>query len=318
MSIGNYVIINRSKLLIVTTFYNEKERLKATLENMLHQKSTDFIHLLIDDGSTNSSSDEIVRHYVEQSKHQVFFEKHANVGINEVHMRAFERTSEFDCSHFMWLDCGDGLQENAVETINIIINKAPNTWLHLDGYYVSEKDNKKVRMSSKSYMPYLERKNQFLPFCFSISTYGHFVIPFKTYYQLNPNFKLVDGFYYDAQIVGALSLNNCEHYFVKDTLSIIQDDQHFSIINSSANSYMDNILKLSEFIVPDLEKRNCISRISSGMNLISIRQLFNDENYFVNRSRVIELKKFYKSNGIKTRDRYRWFALFVISLFYLC
>ena len=47
-------------------------------------------------------------------------------------------------------------------------------------------------------------------------------------------------------------------------------------------------------------------------------KIYNDEKYFVTRSREIELKKFYKSNGIKTRDRYRWFAVFVISLFYLC
>lgn len=306
----------KSKLLIITTFYNENERLKFTLENMLRQKSTDFIHLIIDDGSTDNSSDEIVWDYVNRSKHQVYFEKHVNAGINKVHMHAFMRTEEFGCSHFMWLDCGDGLQEKAVARINNIINKCPDTWLHLDGYYVSDKGNKKIRMSSKSYLPYLRKKDQFLPFCLSISTYGHFIIPFKIYYQFNPTFELVDGFYYDAQIIGALSLNNCPHYFVQTPLSIIEDDQHFSVANSSANSYRHNLLCLSKFVVPDSDKRERISSISLGINIISIRQLFSSKNYFTNKSRVIALKEFYKSNEIKTRDRYKWFVLSVISLLY--
>lgn len=308
----------KTKLLIITTFYNEKERLKKTLENMLKQKSTDFVHLIIDDGSTNDSSDEIVRNYISQSKHQVIFEKHTNAGINEVHMRAFSRTEELGCSHFMWLDCGDGLNENAVNVINSIISKRPDVWLHLDGYYISEKNNKKVRMSSKSYLPYLKKEDQFLPFCFSISTYGHFIIPFEIYAQINPEFKLTDGFYYDAQIVGALSLNNCTHHFVKKPLSLIEDDQHFSVTNSSDNTYNSNLLRLSEFIISESDKRERISKISSGFFLISIRRLFSSKNYFENRAKVIELKKFYKSNGIKTTERYKWFTLFIISVFYVC
>lgn len=307
----------RSKLLIVTTFYNENERLKYTLENMLHQESVDFVHLLIDDGSTDNSYEKIVSGYMSKSMAEVVFEKHINTGINEVHMRAFERTEEFGCSHFMWLDCGDGLHKNAVETINVIINGTPDTWLHLDGYYVSDKD-KKVRMSSKSYLPYLKKSDQFLPFCFSISTYGHFVIPFKVYSRINPSFTLTNGFYYDAQIIGALSLNNYPQHYVEKTLSIIQDDRHFSVLNSSANSYRDNLVALAEFVVSDLEQRKRVARISSGMDLISIRKLFKGRGYRASRLRVIELNKFYRANGIKTKDRYKWFALWIISRFYLC
>ena len=307
-----------AKLLIVTTFYNEKERLKLTLDNMLCQKSANFVHLLIDDGSTKNFSDEIVRDYMKQSKHPVIFEKHDNAGINEVHMRAFKRTAEFGCSHFMWLDCGDGLNENSVEEINNIIECEPSSWLHLDGFYISEKDNRKVRMSTKTYLPYLKKSDQFLPFCFSISTYGHFVVPYEIYSKFNPAFELVEGFYYDAQIIGALSLNNCPHYFVKKPLSFIEDDRHFSVDNSSGNSCRDNLIKLSEFVVPELEKRELIAEISEGINLISLRRLFQGENYLANRSRVIELKKFYKANKIQIRDRYKWFALWVISLLYFC
>ena len=307
----------KSKLLIVTTFYNENERLKFTLKNMLNQTSVDFVHLLIDDGSTDCSSDKIVNDYMAESKAKVIYEKHDNAGINEVHMRAFERTGEFGCSHFMWLDCGDGLKESAVSTINDIMNKTPETWLHLDGYYVSDRDNSKIKMSSKSYLPYLKKSDQFLPFCLSISTYGHFVIPFKVYSQVNPDFTLVNGFYYDAQIVGALSLNGCPQRFVEKPLSIIQDDQHFSVSNSTSNSYRDNLLKLSEFVVSDADKQERIARISLGMYLISINKLLSGK-YLENRARAKELKEFYKSNGIKITDRYKWFALFVISVFYFC
>lgn len=307
----------KSKLLIVTTFYNENERLKFTLENMLHQNSTDFVHLLIDDGSTNTNSDKIVKDYTAQSKAKVFFEKHTNAGINEVHMRAFKRTEEFGCTHFMWLDCGDALTEKSVEIINRIINRTSDIWLHLDGYYISDKDNRKVKMSSKSYLPYLKKDNQFLPFCFSISTYGHYVIPFKLYAHFNPDFLLTEGFYYDAQIIGALSLNDCPQFFVKELLSIIQDDRHFSVTNSSGNTYRDNLLKLSEFVVSNEDKRARISKIALGMDKISIRQ-FLSGNYFANREKIIELKNFYKANNIGIKDRYKWGALLVISLFYLC
>lgn len=308
----------KSKLLIVTTFYNEKKRLQFTLDNMLKQNLMDFVHLIIDDGSTDNSADEIVQDYIIRSKHQVVFEKHDNAGINRVHMLAFMRTLEFNCSHFMWLDCGDSLKVNAVSIINKIINKSPETWLHLDGYYVSNRGNKKTRMSSRGYLPYLKKADQFIPFCLSVSTYGHFIIPFKVYENINPKFELVDGFYYDAQIVGSLSLNSCPHYFVKKPLSIIEDDQHFSVTNSSANSYRKNLLILSEFIVSDLDKRECISNKSSGINDISIRRLINSKNFLVNRSKIIALKRFYKSNGIKICDRYKWFALFIISILHFC
>lgn len=306
------------KLLIVTTFYNEKERLEFTLTNMLQQRNSDFVHLLIDDGSTKNASDEIVQNYISQSKHPVIFEKHENAGINEVHMRAFGRTIEFGCSHFMWLDCGDGLQDNAVDVINSIILENPEIWLHLDGYYISEKNDEKVRMSSRSYMPYLKKKDQFLPFCFSVSTYGHFIIPFKVYSRYNPDFIMTEGFYYDAQIVGALSLNNCKHRFVQEPLSIIQDDQHFSVTNSAGNSYRDNLLRLSDFVVGDPQKKQAIADISIGIPKISIRQLFSSRKYNEIRSRVKELKRFYAKNDIKTRDRYKWLTLAFISLFFLC
>ena len=301
----------KAKLLIVTTFYNEKERLQYTLENMLQQQSVDFVHLLIDDGSTNSASDEIVEEYINKSKCTVCFEKHSNAGINEVHMRAFERTAEFGCSHFMWLDCGDGLREDAISKINNIINTLPEVWLHLDGYYLSDK---KVRMSSRSYLPYLKKADQYIPFCFSVSTYGHFVIPFKVYSKLNPDFKLVDGFYYDAQIIGALSLNRCPQRFVCAPLSLIQDDRHFSVTNSSRNSYSDNLLKLSEFALNDENMRKCAARVTSGMCRISVRQLIKGKNFLANRRRVVELKHFYKKNGIKLTDRYKWKELAIISL----
>ena len=303
-----------AKLLIVTTFNNEKERLQYTLENMLQQQSVDFVHLLIDDGSTNSASDEIVGAYIKKSKCTVCFEKHPNAGINEVHMRAFERTEEFGCSHFMWLDCGDGLREDAVSIVNDIINKTPDVWLHLDGYYLSDK---KVKMSSRSYLPYLKKADQFIPFCFSVSTYGHFVIPFKVISKFNPAFKLVDGFYYDAQIIGALSLNSCPQRFVCAPLSRIQDDRHFSVTNSSGNSYSDNLLKLSEFVLSDENARKRAAEITSGMYRISVRQLIKGKNFLANRRRIVELKHFYKKNGIKPTERYKWKELAILSLLHL-
>lgn len=307
----------KQKLLLITTFYNEKERLKYTLDNLLNQKSKDFVHLIIDDGSKDCSADEIVKDYVNKSEHRVVFEKHTNAGINMVHMLAFQRTLEFGCTHFMWFDCGDGLKPKAIEIINKTINKIPKAWLHLEGYYVSKQGQQK-KMSSKSYLPYLRRADQFLPFCFSVSTYGHFVIPFDIYSKLNPNFQLVGGFYYDAQIIGALSLNGCKQLYIKEPLSIIEDDQHFSVTNSSINSYRDNLLKLSEFVVDSSEKRERIASISLGTNLISIRRLIKGKNYFSNRKKVIKLKEFYRANGIKVTERYKWFSLIVISIIYFC
>lgn len=308
----------KQKLLLITTYYNEKERLKYTLDNILNQSASDFVHLIIDDGSKDNSSDGIVEEYIKKSAHPVFFEKHENVGIDMVHMLAFKRTLEFGCTHFMWFDCGDGLAPNAIEIINKTINRRPDNWLHLDGYYVSNKDGSRRKMSSKSYLPYLRRVDQLLPFCFSVSTYGHFVIPFDIYSKLNPNFQLVDGFYYDAQIIGALSLNGCKQFYINKPLSTIEDDQHFSVINSSTNSYRENLLKLSKFVVADLEKRERIAAISSGISLISINRLIKGKNYFSNRKKIVELKKFYRANRIKLAERYKWIALMIISIIYFC
>ena len=305
------------KLLIVTTFYNEEERLQQTLNNMLEQSDTDFVHLIIDDGSTINRADKIVEEYISKCKHKVIFEKHKNAGINMVHMQAFQRTTEFNCTHFMWLDCGDGLQKNAVQIINKQIERRPEFWFHLDGYYVSEKNSKKIRMSSRSYRPYLKKKDQFIPFCFSISTYGHFVIPYDIYKKFNPEFGMVDGFYYDAQIIGALSLNGCPHYFINQPLSIIEDDCHFSVSNATSSSYVQNVQKLAEFVVDDAEKRKRIFDISSGMYSISINKLVSI-HYFKNRKNIKALKRFYKKNGVCFRDRYKCAALCILSILHFC
>ncbi len=307
----------KSKLLIVTAFYNENERLRFTLENMLRQRSSDFVHLLIDDGSRDDSSDSIVKEYLSQSKAQVIFEKHENAGINEVHMRAFQRTEELGCTHFMWLDCGDGLAENAVNTINQRIEAAPEVWWHLDGYYVSDASDEKRRMSKRSYLPYLRKRDQLLPFCFSISTYGHFIIPFRVYAQYNPGFELTKGFYYDAQIIGALSLNSCPHGFVRAPLSIIQDDMHYSVANASGQSYSDNVMMLARFVVSDPDRRARIAELSSGMKLISVRSLLGGR-FSENRKKIKALKDFYKSNQIRITDRYKWFPLLLIAACHFC
>lgn len=306
----------KSKLLVVTTFYNEHERLKFTLDNMLCQDSNDFVHLIIDDGSRNDMADSVVENYIKRSKCRVCYEKHPNTGINRVHMDAFARTEEFECTHFMWLDCGDGLKKNAIKKISSIINKCASTWLHLDGYYVSDNNNKKVRMSSKSYLPYLKKEDQFLPFCFSISTYGHFVIPYRTYCHINPKFELTDGFYYDAQIIGALSLNRCPHYFVKEPLSIIQDDLHFSVSNSLEKSYRDNLVSLSKFVVSEQHARERIVNISEGIDMISVRKLISGKSICSNKKNFLKLKEFYMANGIKMRDRYKKGVLFILSILY--
>lgn len=305
------------KLLIVTTFYNENVRLKQTLENMLQQDCSDFVHLIVDDGSANDDADGIVEEYIHGSKHKVVFEKHKNTGINMVHMQAFQRTPEFDCTHFMWLDCGDGLQKNAIRIIYEQIRKTSDYWLHLDGYYVSARERKKIRMSSRSYLPYLKKKDQFLPFCFSISTYGHFVIPYEVYQKFNPEFIMVDGFYYDAQIVGALSLNNCPHCFINRPISIIEDDCHFSVSNSSSGNYVANVIKLAEFVIDDVEKRKKIANISSGMYGISVKKLVN-RHYLQNKANIKALKNFYKVNGISSKDWYRRTALRILAILHGC
>ena len=307
----------KSRLLVVTTFYNEKERLKLTLENMSKQKSTDFVHLIIDDGSKDNSADEIVSEYIKKSKHSVVFEKHENAGINMVHMLAFKRTKEFGCTHFMWLDCGDGLTENAMDSINKIIQKTPELWLHLNGYYISEQGKKKTKMSSRSYLPYLQKKDQFIPFCFSISTYGHFIIPFDVYEKLNPEFHLVEGFYYDAQIVGALSLNHEPQLFINSPLSIIEDDCHFSVTNSTSGNYRENLIKLADFALNTQEEKERVANISFGIYKISVRKLIG-RHYSKNRSNIKELKQFYRANGIRFCDWYKRGAVLILSWIHLC
>ena len=173
-------------------------------------------------------------------------------------------------------------------------------------------------MSSRSYLPYLKMADQFIPFCFSVSTYGHFVIPYEVYHELNPDFSLAEGFYYDAQIVGALSLNGCCQHFINLPLSRIEDDRHFSVTNSSGNTYRDNLLKLSEFVVADEAVRERADAISKGMNMISIRRLVQGRSYIENRKNIIELKKFYRENRIGLTKRYKWLVLSIISLLHFC
>lgn len=126
---------NKPLFSIIVTIYNKEKYLEECLESILKQKFKNYEILLIDDGSTDGSSD-ICKQYQENNENIVYFR---NVNHGLVWSREFglkHSNGEF----ILYVDADDLLAPNHLEICSQTINKHKNVEMIIYGKFELKND----------------------------------------------------------------------------------------------------------------------------------------------------------------------------------
>ena len=110
-------------LTVFTPTYNRRERLKKVYESLCCQTCKDFIWLIVDDGSTDDTS-QLIKQWIFENRLKINYIYEENRGKAFAHNTAVQacETEAFTC-----LDSDDYLVEDAVERIlikwNLIVSQ---------------------------------------------------------------------------------------------------------------------------------------------------------------------------------------------------
>lgn len=100
-------------LTVFTPAYNRAYTLHKCYESLKRQTSTDFIWLIIDDGSTDNTK-ELVQQWIVENEISIRYHYQQNQGMHGAHNTAYEL---IDTEINVCIDSDDYLTDTAVETI---------------------------------------------------------------------------------------------------------------------------------------------------------------------------------------------------------
>jgi glycosyltransferase involved in cell wall biosynthesis len=218
---------------IVTTVFNGANYLKTTLESMLKQTTNRFVHYIYDDGSQDHP-DALIQDYISKANSRdkpfkVIYQKGPNLGVDPAHVQCYKLCT---LPFLMWLDAGDFLAPDFFANVESQFRQHPQcTWLRANSYFVDPQGNR-ARFANDHGLNLRElaRKDQYGNFSSGSNfNYGIFVIDWNQYLKINPqlffiNGKNYGGFYYDCQIIFAMSLSGQPFCFLKKPLTYLLDN----------------------------------------------------------------------------------------------
>lgn len=104
---------NMKTLTVITTTYNRAYCLNQVYESLLRQTRDDFVWMIVDDGSTDDTS-EIVQRWMKEKKIEIIYYFKQNGGMHSARNYAYERV---ETELNVIVDSDDWLTDNAVELI---------------------------------------------------------------------------------------------------------------------------------------------------------------------------------------------------------
>jgi len=218
---------------IITTLYNSSATLKVTLDSLLHQTNSNFVHYLYDDGSPEPSDSMIQDYLAAVSKlphpYRVIYERGShNLGVDLAHQVAFRKIS---CPYFLWLDSGDYLKANFFAIATKAISQHPDCSLFNTNRYTYRPEAVEHR-SAGSYLSQsvLRQEDQLPNFIFGEDfLFSEMIIKTAAFKEVNPNDVILNGkewggLYYDDQIFYAMFLSGCKSHYISQPISYKLDD----------------------------------------------------------------------------------------------
>ena len=176
---------------IITTIYNARSTIRYTLESLLKQTCSDFIHYIYDDGSSELC-DDMIEWYkaaiaTKKLRIKLIYEKGTkNLGCDKAHEYAFSKNYG---SYFMWLDSGDSVASNFIELITGIISRNRSyDWYHFNTVYFDYKNRKELsERGIKLYKnKFLFKKDQYVSYVFRQFYYHFFLIKREAFNDVFP------------------------------------------------------------------------------------------------------------------------------------
>lgn len=122
---------------IFTPTYNREKLLGRVYESLLAQTCKDFEWLIVDDGSSDGTS-ELVQRFIQERKIDIHYIKKENGGKHSAHNEALVHAKG---KYFFCLDSDDILVSNAVETIVNTVNKLQSKDCGIIAYKCDTKEN---------------------------------------------------------------------------------------------------------------------------------------------------------------------------------
>ena len=128
------------KISLITTFYNAEKTISDTIKSTLNQTYNNFEHILVDDGSTDSTADII--HNIDSSL-KIF--KPGRIGrANALNYAINKSTGEY----IAILDADDLCFENRLEVQNKILDNNKDISLTFSNAYYFDNNNKDIGISN--------------------------------------------------------------------------------------------------------------------------------------------------------------------------
>ena len=106
--------MNKPFLTVFTPAYNRAYTLPRTYESMKQQKNTDFIWLIVDDGSTDNTAELVEQWQSEENGFEIRYIHKENGGMHTAHNTAYEH---IDTELNTCVDSDDALAPDAVQII---------------------------------------------------------------------------------------------------------------------------------------------------------------------------------------------------------
>ncbi|MEM9833375.1 MAG: glycosyltransferase family 2 protein [Bacteroidota bacterium] len=121
---------------VYITNYNYGKYLEQAIKSVLQQSLQDFEIIIIDDGSTDSSS-EIIAQYAEHPKIKTIFQQNKGLNVtNNIALRVARG------KYIMRLDADDFLDENALLVMSNLLEKDPQLGLVFPNYFLTDADGR--------------------------------------------------------------------------------------------------------------------------------------------------------------------------------
>lgn len=235
MANSNDSSISNPLFFVITTLYNSQKTIEKTLESMLGQTSSNFVHYIYDDGSPENC-DALIEEYIQEvgkrsRPYKVIYEKgRKNLGVDGAHIYCFKK---IDLPFFTWLDSGNVVTPCYFAEFEKAISAHPDYAIYQADYFPYPQASRRLHPVSAS----LDKKNfvreDILPnLCSATNIVCEMVIiNLKRYQNINPAWlflpnKEYGGFYYDSQILFELAAAGERRYFIDKPLSYVLCDPH--------------------------------------------------------------------------------------------
>ena len=117
--------MKRNKFAIIIPVYNGQEYIHESISSLLKQTYQDWIAIIVDDGSTDSSYKLLFDYSLKDNRLLVFTKKNEGVGSSRNH--ALNILKDLDYDWLSFLDIDDSLDPQRYENINSLINRYNNS-----------------------------------------------------------------------------------------------------------------------------------------------------------------------------------------------